>query len=93
MRIVGYRWRRSDGTEVMLDPAEVDAVIVYDSACQQNLGPDTLGAFTSTHLHECIREQGHRSRVHRCVCGTDWYDADDDNLHAPIKGNVEVRQP
>jgi hypothetical protein len=28
MRIVGYRWRRSDGTEVMLDPAEVYAVIV-----------------------------------------------------------------
>jgi hypothetical protein len=44
--------------------------------CQENAEPTRLGVFVDTHLHECAREQGHRSAVHRCACNTEWWEAE-----------------
>jgi hypothetical protein len=44
--------------------------------CQENSEPTRLGVFVDTHLHECVREQGHRSAVHRCACNTEWWEAE-----------------
>jgi 3-oxoacyl-(acyl-carrier-protein) synthase len=44
--------------------------------CQENAEPIRLGVFVDTHLHECAREQGHRSAVHRCACNTEWWEAE-----------------
>jgi hypothetical protein len=44
--------------------------------CQENAAPERFGVFVDTHLHECAREQGHRSAVHRCACNTEWWEAE-----------------
>lgn len=48
----------------------VGEVVLERQTCQDN--PEQAFA-SDTHLHECGRELGHRSRVHRCACGCEWW--------------------
>jgi hypothetical protein len=62
--------------------AAIDAALVASGwrreapTCQENAAPERFGVFVDTHLHECAREQGHRSAVHRCACNTEWWEAE-----------------
>lgn len=83
----GYGWTRQMADDAMdqLNERFPDVTfalvagaerVVVEATCQDNGEPLFVGALGS-HLHECERERGHRSRVHRCKCGTEWWITDD----------------
>jgi hypothetical protein len=49
---------------------------VVERTCQVNASPEMTSTYLGTHLHECARESDHRSKVHRCACGTEWWTVD-----------------
>jgi hypothetical protein len=66
------RWRRID-RETAYRAGREDAAREAGLTCQDEaewlLGPRPS---PSSHFHECIRERGHLSSVHRCQCGMSW---------------------
>ncbi len=58
--------------------------VVVEATCQQH-PPEALWP-PADHHHECERERGHPSLVHRCTCGVQWWPAHDDEADTTRDG-------